>query len=491
MKFKNLIFRFPLLWNTRAPQMWLFLIFMNFLYFIMGYLSVKGRSSVFMNDDYFGAIIIDEFGVYMFATLVLFITLIIWLFQYLRNNAFKSFYPVSKSYLVKETLIVLSIFATLSFVYLSYQIGKDLKKKHLVETLDESGIEDIVNMAACFIPENIEKFEKASCCDSIYRPIDTTIKIDTRQKCVEEYSSEFPYPAPDTTVAVQIPNVRTMEYSYLNYCNKIPANKLFKGNYSDIAKRWLLNKQTDSIIYVLDAYNLIGGQVQIPTSLRSNKIAQLCFSDSNYTVDYKIAVNFSEMCGTTNLYTMNDVPSTIRRIKENSLMSSGQFIVWLYITLGLSFILLSFRFTRFKPWISSIIGTGVVTIVFVIIGNISKSDFFMSAFYVTFILTCGILGFVLIKRKQQKLQSAIWLIWFSIGLAGCLPVIFQQIYSLTGDITECINNYWVITRPALPIHHWISSNWNTINCLNIVLLVVTFFFFTLPNMYKWQANPSE
>lgn len=491
MKFKNLIFRFPLLWNTRAPQMLLFLAFMNFLYFIMGYLSVKGRFNLFMSDDYFGYSIIDEFSVYMFATLVLFITLVIWLFQYLRNNAFKSFYPVSKSYLVKEAIIVLTIFAALSFVYVSYQIGKDLKKKHLVETLDEAAIEDIVNMANCFLPENVDKFEKASCCDSINKPEDTTLLVDTRTKCNETYEGEIPYPAPDTAEAVQFPNIRNMEYCYLFYCNQMPANKLFKGNYSDIAKRWLLNHKTDSIIYVLDAYNKIGGQVQIPTALQSSKIARLCFNDPNFSVDYKIAVNFSEMCGTTNLYAMNDVPSITRGIKENSLMSSEQIIVWLYVTIGLSFILLSFRFTRFKPWIASVIGTGVVTIVFVIIGNISKSEFFMSVFYVTFIITCGILGIFLIKKKQQKLQSAIWLIWFTIGLAGCLPVIFQQIYSMTGDIAECINNYLVITRPALPIHHWINTNWDTINAMNILLLVISFFTITLPYMYKWQANPSE
>jgi hypothetical protein len=103
----------------------------------------------------------------------------------------------------------------------------------------------------------------------------------------------------------------------------------------------------------------------------------------------------------------------------HSLKTEGFFssIFYLYIALGLSILLILFRFTRLKPWISAIIGSGVWSIIFGLMTFAFDED--IQFVFILFIVLCLFLSVQLIRSKQSKLFSALWLHWFPRAVPTC------------------------------------------------------------------------
>ena len=151
--------------------------------------------------------------------------------------------------------------------------------------------------------------------------------------------------------------------------------------------------------------------------------------------------------------------------------------------------LILFRFTRLKPWISAIIGTGVWGIIFGLLTFTFDED--IQYVFFLFILLSLFLSIQFIRTKQNKLFSALWLHWFSFSFLGFFPLLMTNIYRATGEINKCVNHVWVTVSPAYPIHDWINDNWMTIGFINWGIGILVTLFLIIPLCYRWQANPSE
>jgi hypothetical protein len=84
----------------------LFIAISHVLFFLFGFFSVYGIIA-FKLQDQFDA---NNLGINLIGGLILLLGLIVWLMWYLRNNAFKQFYPITVNDLRKEFLLVFLIF---------------------------------------------------------------------------------------------------------------------------------------------------------------------------------------------------------------------------------------------------------------------------------------------------------------------------------------------------------------------------------------------
>ncbi|MFM6984595.1 MAG: hypothetical protein ACKOXF_10720 [Chitinophagaceae bacterium] len=496
----------PLIWNTRVFQMLSFAIIFHLIYFLLGYGSFNDIRYLYNHDSDFE--FISKIGLHLTAGLVLFIAVVIWLFHYLRNNPFKSFYPVSKNYLRKESLLIVFIFFFSITIYHSYEYGKLIKSKKVAKGVYDPKDIDVIRQAVCFLPYELEFFERQNCCDSTisrskrYKEMDPdycgpgeTYQGDY-EGSINENTSEMAIEVAPLPVPTEENYVK--QYSYLYYCGNIEYYSLDNRKALPVhttAKRWLLGHHKDSIKQLLTDYIKIANKYRIRHTLDANSLTELCFADSFkiesslYDCYYDEEVLPRE--NSAEFRTLNNAPLRLLSLQKESFFTISMWEVYGYVTLGLSVLLLSFRFTRFKPWIVSVLGSGVVFILFAIITNLLTYENDIVYFYLGFTLLCIIMAIQSIQSKKNKLHSGVWLNWSAFALSGFIPVVMKLIYDNTGEIRNCINHYYVIVRPEAPIHDWIGSNWELIHAGNFALLIVYFFVVYIPLAYKWQANPSE
>jgi hypothetical protein len=485
--------------------MLIFAIIFHLIYFLLGYSSFNNIRYLYNYDNDFE--FISVIGVHLTAGLVLFIAVVIWLFHYLRNNPFKSFYPVSKNYLRRESLMILVILFFTVTIYHSYEYGKLVKSKQLITGVYHPDDIKTIKQAASFLPYELELFERQNCCDSAaarekrYKVADANycgpgnngevIYDNTTTEVTTPYGVDVaPYPSTVTDY--------TKEYSYLYYCSSISSPDASDSDNQvrhQTAKRWLLGNKKDSIKALLNNYIRIANKYKIRHNLDADSLTNLCFVN-NFKIENAINDIYydQEIFPTENsaeFRTLNYAPFTLMGIQNDTFFTISMWEIYGYIALGLSVLLLSFRFTRFKPWIVSVLGTGIVFVIFAIIANMLPVEDHIVYFYLGFTVLCLLKALQLITKQKNKLHAGVWLNWSVFSIAGFIPVIMKLIYDNTGEIKRCIAEYYVVVRPELPIHRWIGANWDLINAGNFVFLLVFFLLVYIPLAYKWQANPSE
>lgn len=512
LSLKNTLLSKPLVWNTRIVQMLIFALIFHTFYFLLGYSSVQNLRYLYEQDTQFE--FISVIGLHLTAGLLLFIAVIVWLFHYLRNNPFKSFYPITKNYLRKEALFIMIILGSAITIYHSYQYGILVKSKQLSKGLYDIKDLETISLANCFLPFDKDMFEKQQCCDSVEARINREPAYDPKRcnsnsETYNEYgetitATDYEY-ATATETTPSDPDI-PKEYSYLYYCNS-PGAGIGYGTkddpksptYHQIAKRWLLNKQKDSIKAVINDYIQLAKKFKIRFNLDANALTELCFQPGQIPHEVTQSLYNAYLDEETITFegywaefsSLNFAPDRIKNVQEASFFSVSDWEVYGYILMVLSFLLLSFRFTRFKPWIVSVLGSGVVFIIFAIIANILKDEDDIVYVYLGFEVLCILMAMRQITGSRNKLHGGVWLNWSLFSLTAFFPIIMKLIYDQTYQVSKCINNYMVVVKEAPPIHHWIGANWDTINALNVLLLIGYLLYVYVPLAYKWQANPSE
>src|SRR5574343_414956 len=179
LSLKNTLLSKPLVWNTRIVQMLIFALIFHTFYFLLGYSSVQNLRYLYEQDTQFE--FISVIGLHLTAGLLLFIAVIVWLFHYLRNNPFKSFYPITKNYLRKEALFIMIILGSAITIYHSYQYGILVKSKQLSKGLYDIKDLETISLANCFLPFDKDMFEKQQCCDSVEARINREPDYDPKR----------------------------------------------------------------------------------------------------------------------------------------------------------------------------------------------------------------------------------------------------------------------------------------------------------------------
>lgn len=150
-----LLEKYPTIWNTRIVWMLLGSFAVHILFFVIGYLShidpVSLQKYSVKNDYYTDGVI--------FIHLIISVLMIVgWLLMMFKNNAFKNFYPSSRSKLFAQFVqYFIIIFASTTFFF-SYMVGFRLfiNQKYSDEEMIKNI--DIINRANPFLSQNLENY---------------------------------------------------------------------------------------------------------------------------------------------------------------------------------------------------------------------------------------------------------------------------------------------------------------------------------------------
>jgi hypothetical protein len=470
---------------------------LHVVYFMMGYGSIYNISFFHSPYEYVNGRIHLEAQHALFG-LILFIIIVIWLFHYLRNNPFKSYYPVSKLYLVKEFGLILIIFLSLVSIFHTFQYGRLVKMRQLSANIDDKKEADAINTGLAFLPHVIMDYEKSYSCEEedIYQK--KILEYEKNHQCADKFPERL-----YESNTVNYPK----DYKFRYYCKTQVENGYLKNkDINAIVKRWINNHQIDSIEMAIQKVCKIADQYRIQYNIQPKKCAEYCFADTiNYSPIYiysdytglpepqisdeiNAVINSSYYMGFNQLTYANN---SVNEMRQQSFWNVTNLFISIYIAIGLSVVLLLFRLLRFKPWIVGVLGIGVVVICGSILSISIDSFEEMSYIYFGFVIICCIAAITMISKSKSKLISAVLLIWFVTFAGPLMPIVFYNIYQATGANWTCNGNLYVLYSPEKPIHTWINDNWNVINTLNVGFILAYTIFLLIPLSYKWQANASE
>jgi hypothetical protein len=486
---KYLLTHYPLLWNLRIHIVWPVILLLHILFFLTGYTSISFPASLRWSSLH------AEGGTISMAVLCALIVGILWLVYYLRNNAFKSFYPLKPGRLAAEALLILiTCIGLISFIP-TYHGGTYGHLRGLTSSTNLSRETNITNLAHHFIPFSREAFSSTN--DCAYR-----------QNEEDAYNPEMVEAAP--TAVTTTPAVDT--FSYLHYCHNDVAigdeeNIRTDRQNDTIAKRWLLNNQQDSVATVIKEYLALvkkyGGNYRFNADQHTRQI----FSEQGFPIRYIInQYDNQDYVETDTGITPTTAPTVY--IQEQGLtdglsiiararrgwLNSETAIFLLYWSLGIALLIFSFRITQVRVWFIAIIGCGIWCAIFGVLaafGSGVDSGYALSFIFILLSIAFAIASITLIRSKQSKRNAGVLYLWSLWSTPALIPTIMVWLQHITSpkDIYEPVRKI-SITPPA-PLYDWIQSNWPLIATSNLTLFLLLLIFLYIPLARKWQAMPEE
>lgn len=146
-----LITHYPLIWNLKLVGIGLVGLLINAMAYINGYLHFSHPSGI--TGYGFKNIFFSELYVFYYFIIIL-MTLIIWLYFYIKNNRFKSKYPTSINYLFKEFLGVFGILIIFASVPNMFQMGLHTRNANFMTDEEFAADVDLINRV---IPFTLQK----------------------------------------------------------------------------------------------------------------------------------------------------------------------------------------------------------------------------------------------------------------------------------------------------------------------------------------------
>ncbi|TWP23788.1 hypothetical protein ETU10_06020 [Apibacter muscae] len=438
----NLLVNHPLLWNLKLVPILILIVIFNILFFFLGYFSTKftfNNYTRFPYDHYNE----PNFPLYGIAILSSFLTLIVWLAFYLKNNGFKSLYPRTSFSLFKEW--ILSYFIIIgAFLYCFSFYQGSLTKTRSYASLEETN-----------------------------KTLDLLVKIN-----------------------YLIPNVYLNDYNDIEsgiFPNSLLSLKNYQYTrkdsiYSHQVHEWLIKENKDSIKSTLNSFLDLHKKHHLKTNLTTDTWIKFYYHPPEYILDSYLKLdNYKD-----NYYYFNHVYHNIFEA-YNSLEPVLKFVlITFYIALVFSLIIFSIRVTHAKAWITSFIILGLLIFTsgifmaildFISFGYTSQNlytYFWLLTFLILFLhLESKILG----KNKTKGFSSislnlVLWIFPF-------VPYIIFIIF-----MNWCKNLSPIENRSSSCIYSYFSENLDKFLWLNLILSIVVLFFF-VKQIKVWKSLPEE
>ena len=152
---KNILERFPTLWNTHFVWMILICLLTHVLYFGLGYanLNIEVLKEYGVRNTFFKG---THFSFYVIIGLL---ALIFFGFRFFTHNPFKNFYPVSKTYFWKILGQLFIIFILYGSVFITFENGMRVKAKNItpIETVQKESNQ--IELAKPFLYNDISDYK--------------------------------------------------------------------------------------------------------------------------------------------------------------------------------------------------------------------------------------------------------------------------------------------------------------------------------------------
>ncbi|AUP80809.1 hypothetical protein [Flavivirga eckloniae] len=215
----------PTVWNTKLVWVLSASLILHILFFIFGFLAITNPEIL---QEYGAKSIFFENGTIFISIILSILILVVWLIFLFKNNAFKNFYPTSKTKLFKQFLIYLIITFFSTTFYISYNFGI---KTYIATKYDDERVKKeiaITNAAALFFSETIADYT-----------------IDKRRH-PHPFNTLYCETLQDTHVDDSL-FLSFLDFKYRFYILKTKKGTLDQGYNDSIYKGFVYHKTKDSV----------------------------------------------------------------------------------------------------------------------------------------------------------------------------------------------------------------------------------------------------
>jgi hypothetical protein len=495
---RYLITHYPLLWNTRVVWIVLVNLILHVFFAVAGYSSITATEI----KEHYGFRNVGGGSMYMFSVLCSILVVLLWLIYYLRNNAYKQFYRISKAYLVKEFFIVLLILMSSITYFESFNSGVKWRLRSITSQEEFINEANAVNQAMAFIPLEKRLYFVLNSCkpresSRHYDPVDTT---SLNLNDPEAYQIRMALRRPDA-------------FSYWHYCEQFFSTsdeELPLKNQVDIVqvnRQWIRSGKKDSISTLLDQFLLVCKKYNIELALDRDTLINRIFSKPYFAItelvptqhitrDYKgdpvYNKYYIQIAELTSVFNMIESAQATTTQRTNQ---SALYLVISHVALGLSILLLCYRRFSRKVFLISIVGTVVWMIIISFLMMAARGS---QQTFPTICLTLAglflLVSLVQLQRRSLKTLTGVTLTWFAFltpYIALFLLSLADHAYSVRTSAYYNIQNSDEIMKQKYPFLYWVRENAMEISWVNL-LLVILFFAFVF-NIWakRWHLSPEE
>jgi len=254
--FKNiqhkLLLRYPLLWNMRIVPVIIAGLLLNIIFFAWGFdhgaVDFGPENSMYYIDPT-PAIVI------MLSVVMAVLIVILWLVFYLRNNAFKSYYPIKGKALYKEWLLLVLACIINCTYSLSFMYGQDIRGRSYFSEEEFSHRIDVISMVSLFADGGFED-------DGVDQTWVNDRPVYKKRNYTTFRGKRYPLNS--------LLNKETADFSYQRD-GKDSLNQ-------DRVKGWLAEGRKDSVLWLMKEFDKIVKDHKAKTSLTPEKWLELVYN---------------------------------------------------------------------------------------------------------------------------------------------------------------------------------------------------------------------
>lgn len=520
----KIIFSNPLLWNIKLIPMLIVLAIFHTIVFFIGYFhgTIDLEYSLLPHRDKEGTFII-------IMSLIMFLIFILWIYFYMRNNAFEHFYPKKALDIYKEWLLILLITFLIVGFPITYFFGKETKIRSYISYENLEKEKDVIKMSSVFLigDYNISKFKYVN---------DYNSKIEIPDSLITQNSIQV---LRDTII------FNKKAYPFYSYLNK-SIDKI-SGYYTTDdrdsilerkVKLFLQNDDKKAVTSLFEEFIAIQKKYKHKQNIDANKWIELCYNYPNFEEKILIAKitesQYSYKNDSSN--TEENLPINSENIdkeiyknsiryytKNNTLYFTYKYYVdydktarllgifesaykyeecnfmlffgLFYFAGFLSLILFLYKMTQWKNWLISIISGVIIAIVIGILAAIIDR-YFMNRYegiligtiiILLFLVVFGFFLFTIYKSKSKKFSGVL------LGLS--LPVIvsiFPLIVFFVFDTIKEFSGYNDdVSIDRDKFYPWVSffdDLLGLVPFLNVIFVIIMMYFMSFW-IKKWKSLP--
>ncbi len=484
---KYLLINYPLLWNTKIVPVVFYGLLFHIIFFILGYFN--GSIDFTESENNYGYNTNDG-TIGFLCVLVTILSLIVWAVYYFKNNALKSFYPKGNFSLFKEWLLMLLGCIFLVTYMTTYFYGKDVRVRSYYSESEAKKRCEILSQGSYFVDGSYENYYDQYNYDNDNYPTET---VDSAAVVDKNSTSFF--------------NYKGKKYSYNSLINKnLNSYVFFSREQDSITKNrirnWLVNNQKDSVKTLFKNYLAIAKEHKLDASINENKWLDLIYDyptferykliggeamevyypnnnpgESNYDAEDQFLTTIK---GTEYVVNKYYVPEQSLKFAYSKIADSyvkpiigwETYLISLYVALGISLLLFSFRITSGKSWLIAVVSLGVLNIIIGILSAISSSEYvYLISILVVFLILL-IYFFVILYNNKGKKISAITLNAMLWMLPAFGPIVYYLILQAAKEISGYNNYYGTINSENFPKINFLQDNGLLLMYLNYVLIII-------------------
>ncbi len=470
----------PQLWNTRFVPSVILLLSLHVLFYMLGYFNPDVLEIIKKSYNYF-----EEY-VFFFAGLACVLFIVLWLVFYLRNNAYKLYYPLTKHYFFKEFfLLFILFFLSITFIY-SYKTGFRANIRSISTDINLAKEVDVLNLSNALLPYKEESRDEytaynytiRSTCDSVnYKDSLATAHTALQEKRNYQGTASNEEARINALIQQFETNARKdREYKYTNYCASIftldnTIEQKYNRTIHNTINRLLYNNNIDSVKHIFDKFEKNCIRFKIDKNINAPKETPFVFKNKDYTIsEYYKHYRLYDVPKTDKYICINELENVYRNIESARLnkIDYAEIVAFLYAAFAMTVLLLIYRFGGRKNWLLSVIAGAIIAFSFgfiMIMCNVSEN----CIIYYFILLLALFIAYKYQKKQHHKMWATIWLNNVTICIASILPMIVAFI-EIKIRKKYYNNNYYLISK-----NEFIQfTNTHSILLLFANLLVVCF-----------------